>query len=223
MPVPAPVTLGQGRPDSGERLDRLAHRFDRAVDRLAALGRGRKMLGSAVIRLQALEAQMRRIRDPAGEVSGGRSGRDAAALHPDLDLDERPELDAVVARHPRGGVDLLGIIEAQRDLGVLGEPRQASQLRRADDLVADEDVADAGARERFRFRDLLHALADGAERDLPFRDLRAFVGLRVRPEPDTGVARNPRHLLEIALERVEVDDQRRRVDVLDGSSDLSRW
>ena len=181
------------------------------------------MLGSAVIRLQALEAQMRRIGDPAGEVSGGRSGRDPAALHPDLDLDERPELDAVVARHPRGGVDLLGIIEAQRDLRVLGEPRQASQLRRADDLVADEDVADAGARERFGFRDLLHALADGAERNLPFRDLRAFVSLRVRPEPNAGVARNPRHLLEISLERVEVDDQRRRVDVLDGSSDLSKW
>ena len=90
------------------------------------------MLGAAVIRLQALEAQMRRIRDPAGEVRGGRSGRDAAALHADLDLDERAELDAVVARHARGGVDLLGSVEAQRDRGVLGEraPDGAASTRR---------------------------------------------------------------------------------------------
>ena len=72
--------------------------------------------------------------------------------------------------------------------------------------------------------DLLHALADGAERDLPQRDLRAFVGLGVRPAAARRRrARTLAIFCEIALERVEVDDQRRRVDVLDGSSDLSRW
>ena len=57
-------------------------------------------------------------------------------------------------------------------------------------------------------------------RDLLARDDRALVGLGVRPQPHAGRARERRHLLEVALERVEIDDERGRVDVVEPAPDL---
>ena len=94
--------------------------------------------------------------------------------------------------------------------------REPRELRGADDLVGDEHVAHAGGDERLRLADLLAADADGAALELRERDLRALVRLRVRAQRDAGAAHRVRHQVEVALERVEVDDERRGVDVVDG-------
>ncbi len=70
-----------------------------------------------------------------------------------------------------------------------------------------------GGDERLGFVDLLAADADRAARDLRLRDVRALVRLRVRPQRDAGAAHGVRHQVEVALEGVEVDDERGRVDV----------
>jgi hypothetical protein len=56
--------------------------------------------------------------------------------------------------------------------------------------------------------------------DLPQRDRRRFMGLGMGPQPDAGGTRQAGHLREIALEGIEVDDQRRRVDLIDRSADI---
>ena len=50
-------------------------------------------------------------------------------------------------------------------------------------------------------------------RHLQLGDGGAFVHLRVRPQPDAVLRRKRSHGNQIALHRVQVDDQRRRVDV----------
>ena len=89
----------------------------------------------------------------------------------------------------------------------------------ADDFVADQHVAHAAADQRFGLADLLAALAHGAGRDLHQRDRRALVRLRMRTQAHAGGPRELGHPLHVALQRVEIDDQRRRVDVVDRRAD----
>ena len=97
--------------------------------------------------------------------------------------------------------------------------RKSRELRRSDDLVGDEHIADAGCDERLRFADFLAADTDGAALDLQVRDVGALVRLRVWTERDARAARRVGHQVEVALEGVEVDDERGRVDVVDGVAD----
>ena len=60
--------------------------------------------------------------------------------------------------------------------------------------------------------ELLHADADCAGRDLHLRDARALVRLGVRPQAQAVRAREAGHAFDVALDRVEVDHQRRRLD-----------
>jgi hypothetical protein len=65
----------------------------------------------------------------------------------------------------------------------------------------------------------LAANAGGAPLDLLLRDVGTLVRFRVRTKCDSSAARCIGHEIEIALERVEVDDKRGRVDVVDGIAD----
>jgi len=102
----------------------------------------------------------------------------------------------------------------------VGERHQPLQLLPADDFVGDEDVLDPALDHRLGLADLLAADADGAELDLFQSDDRAFMGLGVRPHSDAA-ARDPfRQAAQIALERVEIDDQGRGVDLVEGHADF---
>ena len=193
---------------------------DGRCDRLRALLVGRQVLRAAVIGLQPAECEPRRIGDAARERRRVLARRDAAALHADVDLDQRAQLDAEVLRDARGRIDLLGGVEAQRDRRILRERGKAAQLAITDDLIAHQDVRHAAAHQRFRLADLLHALADRALRDLPQRDRRRLVRLGMRAHAHAGRARKLGHFRDVAIERVEIDDQRRRIDVCDRSTDL---
>ena len=97
---------------------------------------------------------------------------------------------------------------------------QPPQFLPADDFVGDEHVRDPAIDHRLGLADLLHAHADRAELDLLQRDDRAFVGLGVRPQPDAGAGDALGQAAQIALERVEIDDQRRGVDLVERHADL---
>src|SRR5690349_8534984 len=191
-----------------------------ASDRTLALLPRRQVLRGAVIRLQSAEAQSRGVGDALRELARRRARRDAAALHADVDLDHRLHLDAEVPGHPRRGVDLLGRVEAQTHSSVGRERREAAELRLANDLVAHQHVPHAGLHQRLGLAHLLAALPDRAGGDLLQRDRRTFVRLRVRAQPDAALAREVRHLADVALEGAELDDERRRVDFVDRRADL---
>ena len=202
----------------GERRERLVDRVDRVGDRLGALLIGRQMLGAAVIGLQPAEFEVGRVGNPPRERRRVAAGRDPAALHADFELDQGAEFDAGLLGDARRGVDLLGRVETQRDLRLAREPGEAAQLALAHHLVAHQDVGDAAAHQRLGLAHFLHALADRAGRDLPPRDRRAFVGFGMRAHAHARGARDAGHLGDVAVEGVEVDHQRRRLDIGDGGT-----
>ena len=110
--------------------------------------------------------------------------------------------------------DVAGIIDQHADRCRPGEHREPRELGVADDLVGHQNVADAGSDERLGFADFLTTDADGAARDLAFGDLGTLVALGVRPQTETLATAIDRfrHHAQVALEKVEVDDQRRCVD-----------
>ena len=120
---------------------------------------------------------------------------------------------------PRCRIDLRMRIEAQADRGFVRERCEPAQLACAHDLVAHQHVAHASAHERLGLADLLAALADGTRGDLQQRDVGALVRLGVGPQPDARRARERGHVPQVVLERVEVDDQCGRVDVVDRRAD----
>ena len=177
-----------------------------------------QVLRAAVIGLQPAKLQARRVGDAARESPRPLARRDAAALHADVDLDQPAELDAEVLRDARGGVDLLG---ASRSTARSSHPAASAASRRnlrspttwlLTRMSFTPPRTSASASPTF----CTH-WPDGAVRDLPQRDRGRFVRLGVRAHAHAGRARELGHLRDVAVERVEVDDERRRVDVCDRS------
>ena len=144
----------------------------------------------------------------------------AVAAHVDLDIDRQG--DPGLASRLVERADLARIVGAHADAGDMRERGEAPQFLASDDLVRDEHVRDPALDHRLGLADLLHAHADGAERDLLQRDDRAFVGLGMRPRPDTGAGDALGQAAQIALERVEIDDEGGGVDLVEGHADLGR-
>ncbi len=188
-------------------------------DGLAALGGRAQMLRAAVIRVDAAKAKRRRARDDLRERHRGRSRRDAAAIHADLDLDQHVERRARCFRRCTEMADVRRVVDQHANRRFVRHRREPRELRRADDLVGDEHVADARCHERFGFPYLLAADADRPALDLLLRDVGALVRLRVRTERDAGAARRMGHQVEVALEGIEVDHERGGVDVVNGVAD----
>jgi hypothetical protein len=92
---------------------------------------------------------------------------------------------------------------------------QRAQLARTNDLVGDEHVGDAAGQKWLGLARLLHANANAAGRHLAARDLHALMALGMRPHPQLAphCIHEPR---QVALKAIQVEQQRRRVDVFDG-------
>ena len=86
--------------------------------------------------------------------------------------------------------------------------QQPPDLLRADHLGGDQEIAHAGGGHHLGLADLGHADADGAGRHLAQRDLRALVRLGVGAELLAGGLHVGGHLPDIALEAIEVEQQR---------------
>ena len=198
---------------AGELLHGAARRVDGAADQRATFGHRAPVLRAAVIRLQSAKNQMLRRGDPLRQVHRGRTGG----------TPQRPAPTSISTRtvrrcrHPpppsRSPRPALRRRHTRRPCDAR-QRAKARQLRRADDLVADQDVGDAAPGERLGLRHLLYAVADRATRHLQPGDDRRFVRLRVRPQLHPGRRQQLRHVVEVGLERVQIDQQRGRVDLV---------
>ena len=167
-----------------------------------------------MIGLQTGEAERAGGGNSHRQVERGFARRHAAAVGADVDLHQD-----VQARAERVGgavqfLDVLRVVDADRDPGMAGEGGETLELAPAGDLVADQHVRHATQHHRFGFRHLLAADADGAERHLLHRHDGRAVGFGMRAHPDAGGIDDARHLRQIPLEGVEVDDQRRGIHLL---------
>ena len=136
-------------------------------------------------------------------------------MRADVDLDQhverarRPRVAAAPMRRSRGGV-----VDQHADRGVAcaSAASRASFAAPTISLVTSTSAMPAATND-LGLADLLAADADGAARDLRRGDVRALVRLARAAAARAATPRTAlRHQIEIALERVEVDDERRRVD-----------
>jgi hypothetical protein len=124
-------------------------------------------------------------------------------------VDHDVEGDAVVGRRPRQRADVVGVIDHDHRVGRLaGQAREPADGARRHDLGGDEQSAHAGARHHLGLAQLGARHAERAGRHLAFRDLRTAVGLGVRAQVLPGRAHVRRHACEVALEAVQVEEQR---------------
>ena len=212
---------GDERADDARAADcrlRTARQTDCMAHRRLTLRHRAQVLRAAVIGLHAGEAQAMRD-DLLGE-RAGRGGRDAAAALADVDLDEHFDHAAGKLQRGREAFDAERRIDRDREPDSLRQFRHALELGRRDDFVADEDVGDAAVGQRLGLARLLHADADRTGADLQPRDRGALVHLRVRPQANAVGAGELGHSREVALHRVEVDDECRRIDRIDAIADL---
>ena len=121
------------------------------------------------------------------------------------------------ARVSGGALDpfhLPRVIDAHRCFGDPRESAQPRQFRCADDLIADQDVGDATPGEHLGLGHFLHALTHRAARHLQFGDDRGLMRLRVRPKFHPRGRQQRGHAIEVVFERIQIDQQRRRVDLV---------
>ena len=179
------------------------------------------MLHRALVGLDAEEAQAGRGGDRLGDLDHGRGRGHAAAAGAAVDLDEDVERGAVLLRRRREVGDVRHVVDADDDAAaVLRQAGEAVDLGRVADLVRDQDVLDAGAGEDLGLGDLLAADADGAALlHLQLQHVDRLVHLAVGAVAHVVGAGVVAHLLDVALERVEVEDQAGGLDVLVGHAD----
>jgi hypothetical protein len=87
------------------------------------------------------------------------------------------------------------------------------QLALADERIGDEQIVDAGLDHHLRLAELRDGDAPGPGVQLHPREQRRLVRLGVGPEGDAGLVRDRDHLRDVPLDHVEVEQQRRRIDV----------
>ena len=180
------------------------------------------MLGSALVGLQSRKAQMRAFADRLCEFHRGLARLDSATVRADVDLHEHVERHPELSRSRIERSHVGRIIRANGDTGLGRERGESLCLECPDELVRDENVPHAAFDHRFGLAHLLATHAYRAERDLAQRDLRALVTLRVRAHGDLVAAQRFAQAFQIAVERIELEDQGRRVDFRERHPDGSR-
>ena len=90
--------------------------------------------------------------------------------------------------------------------------REAIDRRSAHHRRGDEDGADAAVGQGLGLPELGAAHAHRAGRQLAAGDLDALVGLGMGPQLHPGIARRRRHGRYVALEGLDLDDQRGRIE-----------
>ena len=128
---------------------------------------------------------------------------------------------------PLGGCRELGnirqIVDAHNDpCAVARQPRQPVDLGWIAHLVRHEYIPDTGAREDFGLRNLLTADANRpAELLLQAQHVDRFVHLPVRAVAHVVGPGIVAHLADVALERIEIEDQTRRLNLILGHAGKS--
>ena len=210
MPVPPPVTTPGEEAFGAQRIEERPQPGPLLGRPGLAVGIGRDVLQMAVVGLDAAVAELRPVRDPAGETERILGPRDAGPPLPDVDLDQNAERSRGRCRR-RERVDADLAIDDDREVAdrrVRAE--QPRDHRRRHDRRADQDAREAGRRHDLGLAHGRAAEADRTGLELASRDRRALVRLDVRAELAPVAADQRHHRLDIVLERPGLEQQARR-------------
>ncbi len=209
-------------PGFGKRRSGRAQERHRTRIRRTPFGDGGDVLYVAFVALQAAQTQPRQSVHDLAQGHGRRAGCGSGAVLADVDVHQRIDAQPGCARGGRECRCRLRIVDHDRYCSARGEREQPPDFGRTDDLGRDQDVRNAAVREHFRFGELRAAHADRAALELHVRDAGGLVRLGMRPKFDRGRRDERRHAIEVALDPVEVEQQRRRVDVRHAQSHVRR-
>jgi hypothetical protein len=97
---------------------------------------------------------------------------------------------------------------------------QPAELSSPDDRVGDRDVGQPRVGHHLGLAELLTGDPHRARLHLPDRELGDLVALDVRPKRDLAISTEPRHRLDVRSHPVEIDDEGRGIDVVQGRPGL---
>ena len=152
----------------------------------------------------------------------GPVGRDPDAPVPDVDLQEDVQRPSGIAEGPGQGGRPLDAVHPHGEAHAVSQRHEPPALVLAHDGVGDEEVVEAGVGEDLRLADLGDGEPPRARGALKAGDLRALVGLGVGTQPHARVAGPAGHSGDVALEHVEVDEDRRCREVVEALADHAR-
>ena len=158
----------------------------------------------------AAQAQARQPLDQPAEVDRLGHGANARAVQAHVELDEDADLGPGIAGGCR---DLLGVrraLDGDDHFGEAAEPGELGGLVRADRLIGDQELREAGVDHRARLPDRRRREADRSRVELHAAEHRALVDLGVRPQARRQRVHAPPHLGDVLLDERQVEDQRRR-------------
>jgi hypothetical protein len=139
-------------------------------------------------------------------------------MEPHVDLQHHVEDAPGRAEDPgQGGGSLDGVDSDREAPQALRQRQEACRLVGPHHRVGDEEVLEAGGREHLGLRGLRHRQPGGAARDLQPADVDHLVGLGMRTQAHAVGAGPLRHARDVALQNVEVDENRRRRELVDGA------
>ena len=161
------------------------------------------------------EIEGRRLADGTRQFDRRAGIAHTTAMHADVHLDEHAQADAsrVGGRGECG--DIGGIVDRNHHFGTPGEVDETGDLLCADDLVGDENIVEAVPHQHFGFAELGAGEPVRAGCQQPLRDGRRLRRLEVRAQRRTAPAEERAHGGDVLLHHVEVDDERRSIELGD--------
>ena len=213
--MPPPETSSDFSPTASRACDGRLYRNDGGIEFGLTVRVALEVLHGALIGLDAAEFQCRRGIDRLRNLNCGAGSLDAAAARAAVDFDEALQGRVVPLRGSRKLCHVRQIIDADDDpRAVLRQPREAIDLDRIAHFVRHEDVLDAAAGEDLRLGNLLAADADrAAQALLQLLHVDRLVHLAVAAVAHAVRLGVVTHLPDVALERIEIEDQAGRLDI----------
>ena len=175
--------------------------------------RRRRLLQVAVVGMQSAGAQPGRQHQRAVEPRRLRPGRDARAVHPDIEVEEHVDDHVGGGGRPAQGGDRTGIVGDGREPHVRKGPHERHEPGgvRPHGLRGEEHVFRAGTGRHLGLRDGRRLAPGDTQARLERHDLRELVGLDMRSQPlRRAHARD--HPSQVLLHTVRKHEQRGRDD-----------
>ena len=166
----------------------------------------------------AAEGDARQVAGGPGDGNACLRAADSGASHRRIDLDEDADLNAVSGGGVGNGPDVFYAVDAQLDVAVPCEGAHAVELVVGDDLVGDENIGNAALH-----HDLGLCHLGGADAAVGASDVHLHLGeegaldvLGVLAHLANGVAVGIRNDAVVAFERVQLDDEAGRFQLIEG-------
>jgi hypothetical protein len=128
-------------------------------------------------------------------------------MHADIHLDDDPKVSPATLHRRTELQDMRRVVHRDDRIGVLSKLAQALHLCRSDDLVGDQDIAQAASGEHLGLTQLGTGHADRAGGEFLGDDLGRLLALGVRSPADTMRAAGLGQAGDIRFHEIEIDQQ----------------